>query len=245
MELLLRGGADASVVDANGRTAEEVAAEYRRIRATVCLHSIHLSPFDLYSVFRVHGDQDLEKHDYLVLRPCCVGGELQKVLEDWRQGHSDLSLSNRSRTDSRAEWRYDQWGQQATDEGDTLFNGWNSGRLSSEELDRERGQELRDWKEQRVDEAVALIRVSSAAPNVDGPRHLADREKGSHVSAMLRSHRVGNATRSTTSGASVRDAERIRIGGLHLPALGREVLLQLVLAVQSASLGIPTSRSVA
>eukprot|EP01044_Picomonas_judraskeda_P013710 COSAG03_NODE_2099_length_3125_cov_32.812293_1_plen_125_part_00 len=35
MELLLRGGAEASVVDANGRTAEKVAAEYRRLRATV------------------------------------------------------------------------------------------------------------------------------------------------------------------------------------------------------------------
>ena len=37
----------------------------------------------------------------------------------------------------------------------------HSSRLSAEELDRERGRELRDWKEQRVDEAVALIRVSA------------------------------------------------------------------------------------
>ena len=34
-------------------------------------------------------------------------------------------------------------------------------RLSAEELDQTRGQELRDWKEQRADEAVALIRVGS------------------------------------------------------------------------------------
>ena len=66
MELLLRGGADASVVDANGRTAEEVAAECRQIRATVRHHSI-----DLYRVF-VYGDPDFEKRDYLALRSCCV-----------------------------------------------------------------------------------------------------------------------------------------------------------------------------
>ena len=68
-------------------------------------------------------------------------------------------------------------------------------------------------------------------------------EQVSHVSAILRLHRVGNATRSPTTGAAVRDAKRRRIGGLHLPALGRKMLLQLVLAVQPASFRVPTFRS--
>jgi hypothetical protein len=119
--------------------------------------------------------------------------------------------------------------QQTMGEGSAPFDAWGSCRLSSEELDRERGQELRDWKEQRVDEAVALIRVSSAAPNVDAFRHLADQ---STLSAMLRSHRVGNAARSTTTGAAIRDARRRRIGGMHLRALGRTLFLKLVPSCQ-------------
>ena len=40
MELLLRGEADAGVVDTKGRTAEQVAAEYQRMRAAVRLRPI-------------------------------------------------------------------------------------------------------------------------------------------------------------------------------------------------------------
>ena len=42
MELLLRGEADASVADIKGRTAEQVAAEYQRMRAAVRLRPINL-----------------------------------------------------------------------------------------------------------------------------------------------------------------------------------------------------------
>jgi hypothetical protein len=40
MELLLHGGADASLADGNGRTAEEIAVGYRRLRAAVCFLSL-------------------------------------------------------------------------------------------------------------------------------------------------------------------------------------------------------------
>ena len=44
-----------------------------------------------------------------------------------------------------------------------MMDAIDSDRMSAEELDRARGRELRKWKEERVDEAVALIRVGTAA----------------------------------------------------------------------------------
>ena len=95
------------------------------------------------------------------------GAALQEVLADWRRGQSKQGVPNSIGTSIGAEWQHDQWPEQTIEEGSTQFNAWSSCRLSSEELDKERGQELRSWKEHRVDEAVALIRVRHSVTNVD------------------------------------------------------------------------------
>ena len=81
------------------------------------------------------------------------------MLADWRKdGSTGVAIAS---DNAGAEALHDQWPEHNAGISSRPMDVAGLSRLSAEELDQARGQELRDWKEQRVDEAVALIRVGS------------------------------------------------------------------------------------
>lgn len=106
---------------------------------------------------------------------------MQKVLADWRIENPTGGGTTAGYPGVGSEAYHDQ----SPEQNMMLYAEEQSSRLSASELNMQRGRELQDWKEQRVNEAVALIRVSSAALHLAAFRMVTNRSSLYLCAAVL------------------------------------------------------------